>query len=198
MEFYSKHHPLWADLLPEAHLLATIPVTIPGRHTVEVELWRIDPDSLEDGHGYVDVLQFMPDESLKHLSGEEWEAAEEEQPTWIIQPVGFRAMPLTAGSKALGIFMDLFAVPRFDQEERRRALSMYTDWSEWEVEEDGTTFSFEPLDSIEKGCAVCGGYAIWEVKGDHDPQAARIIECSHCILADATNPNAPGKYRKIK
>lgn len=77
------------------------------------------------------------------------------------------------------------SAPKFD---------LKTDWSQWEVWEDGYVVNFRELDAPEMGCVVCDGYASWEVTGSWNPQAARIIQCSNCLLADATDPRIPGEY----
>lgn len=113
MEFYSHKYPGNAEYVPEAHLLATVPVTIPGGPSKYCEIWRIDPDSWEDSYGDVDLLQFVPE--LPKVSNKDFEAAEAETPTWIIQSTLPDSMPLLAGGKALGIFLEAFATPRFDR-----------------------------------------------------------------------------------
>lgn len=73
-------------------------------------------------------------------------------------------------------------------------FDLKTDWSKWEVVEEEGAFTFERLEFPEMGCVACDGYAEWEVKGSHDPRAARVVECSNCLLADATDPTIPGAY----
>lgn len=74
-------------------------------------------------------------------------------------------------------------------------FDLTTDWSKWEVEEEGPSwYSFERLKSPEVGCICCGGYAEWLVKSDSYDSLMRVVECNNCMLADATSPDYPGIY----
>lgn len=115
MELYSHKYPEGAENLPEAHLLATIPITIPGGPSKYAEIWRIDPDSWDDKYGDVDLLQFIPYEYLGFVTDDEFDAAEAETPTWIVRSTLPNSMPFYAGRKALGIYLEAFGIPRFDR-----------------------------------------------------------------------------------
>lgn len=115
MEFYTHKYPDQAEFVPEAHLLATIPITILGGPSKYAEIWKIDVDSWDDEYGDVDLLQFVPHDYLEFVSDEEFEQAEAETPTWIVRSTLPDSMPLFAGHTALGIYLQAFATPRFDR-----------------------------------------------------------------------------------
>ena len=73
-------------------------------------------------------------------------------------------------------------------------FDLKTDWSKWEVVEGDDVYRFVALDTPEVGCECCGGYASWQVQNMSDPFGYIILECSNCLLADATDPSVPGTY----